>query len=289
MFKFIQFGVFIALFTSFTILANTQVADKFSSEYLVDHVPTLSMQDDNEHFSFTSFDGQTVNGRLSYPKVKQDRYPVLIAMHAMGRSFPRWWNANLKGSPTVTQAHKVQAMASHQGFSVIALDARHHGTRKVPDYSLLTILDKLEAGDSKAYEAMIQDTVKDYKVILNWISEQSQFKDSPVYVVGYSMGAQMALLLAASDQRIDNVISIVPPHVEDSMPHISPHFNAARITNAEVLLLTANQDEYATNAQFANLFEQLSTQSKRQVVFNSGHILPANYTEVLEHWFAKAN
>ena len=289
MFKFIRSGVLIALVTSSTALANTQASDTFTTEYSVDHVATLSMQDDNEHFSFTSFDGQTVNGRLSYPNVKQDTYPVFIAMQAMGRSFPRWWNAKLKGSPTVTQAHKITALASQQGFAVLALDARHHGTRKDPDLSLLTILDRLEAGDSKAYEAMVRDTVKDYKAALNWVSAQPQFNGSPVYVVGYSMGAQMALLLAAADQRIDNVVSIVPPHVEDTMPLVSPNVNAARITNAEVLLLTANQDEYATNEQFADLFEQLPTQTKRQIVFNSGHILPAQYPEVLEHWFAKAN
>lgn len=47
MFKFIRSGVLIAQISSSTALANTQASDTFTIEYSVDHVATLSMQDDN--------------------------------------------------------------------------------------------------------------------------------------------------------------------------------------------------------------------------------------------------
>lgn len=263
----------------------------FISAYQTSDTPNLEIQQERingiESFSFKSFDGEVVNGQIGYPNAKQDKYPVLIALHAMGRSFPRWWNAEINGRPTITKSNEITTIANEKGFAVIAADARFHGSRKSKELPLSKIITDLRAGDRAAYDKMITNTVKDYKLLLNWIAEQPQFEGMPVYTVGYSMGAQMALLLSAADDRISNVVSIVPPNVETTNAIVSPAKAAPFLQGKDVLLITANKDEYSTDSEFANLFDAISSNSKIRVVHDSGHILPAEYTEVLDFWYSK--
>ncbi|WP_436286427.1 alpha/beta hydrolase family protein, partial [Rheinheimera soli] len=89
-------------------------------------------------FTYQSFDGVTVNGRISYPqdpKAIQSPVPVLIGAHAMGRSQIRWWQDHFKTSATYEQTDKITAMALTKGYAVVAIDARNHGLRKNPDLS----------------------------------------------------------------------------------------------------------------------------------------------------------
>ncbi|RZV33727.1 MAG: acetylesterase, partial [Chromatiales bacterium] len=84
-------------------------------------------------FTYESFDGELVYGQISYPDITADKYPVLIGISAMGRSYVRWWVDTFNGNPTVTQAHKIAALANRNGYAVISIDARYHGKRKDPD------------------------------------------------------------------------------------------------------------------------------------------------------------
>ncbi len=62
----------------------------------------LTEIDENQFdFTYTSFDGDTVNGRISYPKEQVgQKYPVLIGISAMGRNHQRWWVDSYKEKPT---------------------------------------------------------------------------------------------------------------------------------------------------------------------------------------------
>jgi predicted alpha/beta hydrolase family esterase len=99
------------------------------------------------------------------------------------------------------------------------------------------------------------------------------------------MGAQMSLILAAADDRIEKMIIIVPPNVDQKMEYVSPIDAAQFIKHQNVLLLSSNQDQYASQSEFSELFNTMPTKSKVQIVFDADHILPANYTEVLSFWF----
>ena len=111
-------------------------------------------------FTYQSFDGVTVNGRISYPqdpKTIQSPVPVLIGAHAMGRSQIRWWQDSFKDRATFEQTDKITAMALAKGYAVVAIDARHHGLRKDPDLSVVDIIDNLHWwGEREPYEAMRQ-------------------------------------------------------------------------------------------------------------------------------------
>lgn len=239
-------------------------------------------------FTYQSFDGVTVNGRISYPqdpKAIQSPVPVLIGAHAMGRSQIRWWQDSFKDRATFEQTDKITAMALAKGYAVVAIDARHHGLRKDPNLSIVDIIDNLHWwGEREPYETMLVDTVRDHRVLLDWLVQQPMLDKNTIKLVGYSMGAQVSLLLAGVDSRIQSVAAIVPPHMNSTTAVVAPLNVMAGLADNQVWLFTADDDEYASIKQNQLLFDALPNADKKLFRFDSGHLLPADYINDLEPW-----
>lgn len=232
--------------------------------------------------SYRSFDGALVNGQISYPPSQQEKYPVLLGISAMGRGYQRWWTDSFKGRPTVTRVNEITELAADKGYVVISIDARFHGTRKDPNRPLRSIMNDLHFfGDKTDYENMIRKTVLDYRVLLDWISDQPTLDSNRITAVGYSMGAQVGLLLGALDGRVDQLVAMVPPHVDDKTARVAPKNLASLIEEPPVLLVTANDDKYASKADNSALFQAIASENKEHLAFDSGHILPADYVAAL--------
>ena len=95
----------------------------------------------------------------------------------------------------------------------------------------------------------------------------------------------MSLILASVDQRIKHVLAIVPPYVEHNIPHISPVKVVPLLIKTRVLLVTANSDQYSTEDQNQQLFNAIPSENKVRMIFNSDHLLPSNYVNLLAYWF----
>jgi dienelactone hydrolase len=243
--------------------------------------------------SYTSFDGARVLGRIVHPTdpalpgAALPGRPVLLALHGMGRTHWRWWQSELKGRPTIESTHLLAERALQAGHVVVALDARAHGDRKDPHRPLIAremMRDLHLWGKREPYERLIVDTVKDYRMLLEWVARQPQFDSGRIRAAGYSMGAQMALLLAAADARILSVAAMVPPHLDRKVAAVAPTTVAARLTDVEVWLLTGEDDEYASRSDNAALFASLPGSAKKHLTFPGGHILPPTYVEQLQPW-----
>lgn len=235
---------------------------------------------------FRSFDGAEVVGRLVYPAGADGPAPLLLGLHAMGRAHQRLLQADYKGRPTIEQTHRVTALALARGHAVIALDAREHGQRAAPGRKGSDLLRELHWwGRREPYERMIVDTVKDYRVLLDWAVQQPGIDAQRIRAVGYSMGAQMALLLGALDPRIEAVAALVPPHVDDKVAVVSPQRLIAGLAGKRVWLLSADDDEHASAAQNQALFDALPGPDKQHLRFPGGHVLPEGYPERLRDWF----
>lgn len=237
---------------------------------------------------FGTFDGTAVMGRIVYPSdpaLATRPFPMLIALHAMGRTHWRWWLAEFKGRPTRENTHQVTALALQLGYAVVALDARRHGDRKGSEpWSRERMQDLHIWGRREPYERMIVDTVKDHRVLLDWVVQQPQLDATRIGAVGYSMGAQAALLLAGTDARVGAVAAMVPPHLDDKVAAVAPMNVAARLQATRVWLLTADDDEYASPRDNRELFNALPGPDKRHLRFPGGHVLPESYVEQLRPW-----
>jgi dienelactone hydrolase len=241
-----------------------------------------------------SFDGAVANGRIVYPAdpaLLGIPRPVLLGLHAMGRSHGRWSAAELKGRRTIENTHRLAELALQQGYVVIALDAREHGDRKSADKPLTPrkLLRNLHWwGEREPYERLIVDTVKDWRVLLDWVVQQPQFDRSDIRAAGYSMGAQMALLLAGTDGRVSAVAAMVPPGLTNTVAVVAPRNVAAQLAATRVWLLTADDDEHASVHENAALFAALPGAGKQHLRFAGGHLLPADYVERLRPWLTEA-
>ena len=237
-------------------------------------------------FSYKSFDGAVVNGQISYPDKEAETYPVLIGVPAMGRGYQRWWVDSFKGRPTVTQVNKITELANRKGYVVIAIDSRYHGKRKDPENTLRSIMNKLHFfGDKVLYEQMIENTVLDLRVLTDWIEQEKNLNNSEINIAGYSMGGQISLLLGAVDKRINKIMSIVPPYIDDKIASVAPKNAVPLIATNSVLLVTANDDENASKKENEYLFSIIASAEKEHLIFPGSHILPDGYVNEISHWF----
>lgn len=249
----------------------------------------MTMTETDPHvfaFTYKSFDGDVVHGQISYPDVESEKYPVLIGVSAMGRSYIRWWVDTFNDNPTVTQANKITNIADLNGYVVVSIDARYHGRRKDPDRSLRSIMNDLHFfGDKNDYEAMIRDTVLDHRVLLDWIGRQGNLDANKIMVAGYSMGGQISLILGSIDARVSNIISIVPPFIDDKTALVAPKNFVSLLGDKSVLLITASDDENASASENNFLFDLLPGANKERIDFDGGHILPEGYVDRLADQF----
>lgn len=243
------------------------------------------------HIRLPSFDGAVLHGRIVYPgdPAQASRpFPVLIGMHAMGRSHLRWWQPDASGRPTIEQTHRITQMALQQGFAVVAIDARGHGERRhlgQPALAQRAMRDMHWFGRRQAYEQMIIDTVRDHRVLLDWLATQPHLDASRIQAAGYSMGAQGALLLAGLDERVRAVAAMVPPHLGDNVAAVAPINLVAGLQGKRVWLLTGDEDDHASPKQSQSLFDAIPSEDKKHLRFGSGHLLPTDYVDKLSDWF----
>ncbi len=237
-----------------------------------------------------SFDGALVSGRIVYPAdpaLATRPFPVLIGLHAMGRSHMRWWHAEFNGRPTIEQTHRLTQMALQRGYAVVAIDARAHGQQRhlgQPHAAQRAMRDMHWFGRRQAYERMIIDTVRDHRVLLDWLVEQPHLDAGRIRAAGYSMGAQGALLLAGLDERVQAVAAMVPPHLGANVAAVAPISLIAGLQGKRVWLLTGDEDEHASPEQNQALFDAVPSRDKKHLRFDSGHLLPTDYVEQLAKW-----
>lgn len=223
--------------------------------------------------SFTSDDQQTVNGILAIPQTNKKPLKLAMLLHAMGTDQNLWWSDNkLSGS-------KISNKLLDNGYAVLTLDARRHGKRVVDELGPKEMINKAHSDQPRLYTDMIIGTVRDYRLALNWIQKELHLEDTSVLVAGYSMGAQMSLLLASYESEIDQVMVMVPPFVSEPLSPVAPRLHVSRINDADLILLAAKQDPYSTQENYHLVFDQISTSKKSIKWFDSGHLLPANYFE----------
>lgn len=141
-------------------------------------------------------------------------------------------------------------------------------------------------GDKVDYEVMIKDMVLDHQILLDWIEQQDNLNNNQITAAGYSMGGQISLILASIDKRIKKVISIVPPFIDDKTALVVPKNFIFLLKNQQVLFVTADDDENATEKENDYIYHLIPTSEKERIQFAGGHILLENYVDSLIGKFA---
>lgn len=231
---------------------------------------------------FTSDDGQTVNGVIAFPKDKNSSSKLALALHPMGIDQQFWWSEK---SPLA--AHKMTIHLREQGYTVISLDARQHGERARESFGPRELLKRAHSAEPRIYIDTIVGSVRDYRIVLNWAN--NEFNPNDVLVMGYSMGAQMSLLLASYEPSINTVVAMVPPYVGSPTSPVAPRIHVKRITDAKVLWLAGNNDPYSDRNQTQTTFDQITSTDKTLTWFDAGHRLPPEFLDSALSFFDSLN
>ncbi|WP_338864683.1 alpha/beta hydrolase [Myxococcus stipitatus] len=226
-------------------------------------------------------DGEPIPTRVLEPEGGAKNPPVAVLLHGLTRRKEDWLSEE---GPTHGGVLKDELLRA--GYRVYLLDARRHGERATPDARPGTLARLAHKGEPGRYIAMISDTVRDAHSLLNAVLAKN--KPPRVLVVGYSMGAQVGLLLAAREPRVTQLVTMVPPHIDPSMEEVAPSRYMKSIQQ-DWLLLTANQDDFAPVADSRALFEAAPSRSKTHKTFESGHALPREYLDEVRRWLLDAS
>lgn len=202
--------------------------------------------------------------------------PLAILMHGMTGSSLQWLVKD-----NATGGDDVSGDLVKRGYRVVALDARSHGVR-TDNMPPIQRLEKLRAGQPEAYLAMINGTLGDYDVLLADVKRQFGQPKS-ILVIGFSMGAQMAVLFAAKHGEVRHIVTMVPPAATDA-PSVAPVTHAHKV-QANWLLLTASRDQFSTRADSDALVKAAGDKMHR-VEYDSPHMLPQSYVDKVIDWIA---
>jgi len=227
---------------------------------------------------FTSDDGQAVNGLIGFAKGKSASKKLALALHPMGIDQQFWWSEK---SPLAAQ--KMTARLREQGYTVISLDARQHGERGRDGFGPRELIKRAHSAEPRVYIDTIIGSVRDYRIVLNWA--KTEFSPDEVLVMGYSMGAQMSLLLASFEPSVNTVLAMVPPFVGSATSPVAPRIHVQRITDAKVLWLAGSNDPHSDQSQTQETFDQITSTDKTLTWFDAGHRLPPEFLDTAMSFF----
>jgi pimeloyl-ACP methyl ester carboxylesterase len=236
---------------------------------------SASAQTNIQQLALEAHDGDRITGFIYQNRKTAKDAPIAILLHGLMGSSLHWLADN-----NLSYGDDVTALLIKKGFRVVALDARAHGARKNGDKPIQRVK-KARAGNPEAYIDMIENTVTDYNTLIKRLVERNFKETRDILVIGYSMGAQMSILLAAENDQITHLITMVPPAVKN-VPKVSPLNYADKVT-ASWLLMTAEKDEYSKPKDNSALLNAVKSELTHKE-FESGHVLPKEYVESIEKW-----
>ncbi|MHA7631624.1 alpha/beta hydrolase [Corallococcus sp. M7] len=225
-------------------------------------------------------DGERIPAWVLSPEGDQANPPVAVLLHGLTRSKDDWLS---DAEPTFGGA--LTAHLRSAGYRVYLMDARRHGARATPDARPGALAKRAHAGEPGPYQAMIVDTVRDAQALLAHVLANGK-KPPRVLVAGYSMGAQVGLLLASRETRITHLVTMVPPHVDPVLGDAAPVNRMGQVHQAW-LLLTANRDPFSTEEDTQKLFAAAPSKRKTRKAFDSGHALPREYLDEVRRWLGE--
>lgn len=225
-----------------------------------------------EKVVFTTHSGERVPGELALPQLQGGRVPIVLLLHGLGNSKDRWMQDDRVG---------LRDSLLSSGIGVYAMDLQFHGERSASnDYQnpiYLTFGDSLFARNRD----MIVGSTIDVRRALDYLSTRAEVDPEGLAVVGYSMGGLIALYLAALEPRLAAAVGCAVPTTESPLP--TDAFNFASRATVPTLLLIGTDDWLSSPAD-ARTLHALLPQGSELSLFESGHVLPAEFALKAAGW-----
>lgn len=216
-----------------------------------------------EHLSFSNSKGETVHGTFTRPK-EAGKYPCVLLLH--GLTSNKESMIQMFGKPLAAK-----------GIASLALDAERHGERRQANAP--------PSIEPMVFASMVQTTVKDYRLALDYLKSRADVDSSRIGLVGYSMGAMMGSILSGVDDRVKAAVLCVggdpvkamsanlPEAVRSMAASVSPSNFIAHVSPRPLLFINGKQD-VIVNGDAAKTLHDAAKSPKEVIWVESGHMLP---------------
>jgi fermentation-respiration switch protein FrsA (DUF1100 family) len=229
---------------------------------------------------FRDLDDADVPALLVTPAGKKGPFPVAIALHGL--------NSN-----------KMQVVAQvgpaliKQGFAVLAPDMPMHGERPGEPRGFFK-RGQFQPADLRTLVARSRQAILDVRLCIDLAEARPELDTkNGVVLVGYSMGAIIDSIAGPVDDRVKAMCLMVGgtvelPEIFNMVPQLAaltPQLALPHFSGRPLLMLNARQDHIISEEMAERLFAA-APEPKKQVWYDSGHLLPESAYEEAAKWVA---
>lgn len=235
----------------------------------------------------------------------EKKYAILL--HGLGGNKKYWIYPSMPYLQYTKNLTAIKDSLLNQGFSLVIIDAKYHGERiyelNFRDPSYLPPQRSQSIEDANIFYDMMVSTVKEIRLIMDYLEDVHQSTDMKFNLIGYSMGGSISLLINSIDDRIKSVVACVPPmgrpyteladfdwekDIKEKMKSISPLY-VATDQKSPVALLMGKTDFFIPEQEARNFFADITIEDKILKFYDSGHELPDEYVGDVINWITKHN
>lgn len=172
---------------------------------------------------------------------------------------------------------------------LIIPDAKYHGERSYEsDFTSPVTFDASQ--DTEKMYKLFSSTVKDIRIIMDYMESKSISIPIDFDVIGYSLGGIITIMLNAVDDRLTHAIACVPPMnlkngamamgmTEENAEKLSfmSTKNFASRQNSLLTLLMGLEDNWYSKEEVQSFFDNVKIKDKTLKFYQSGHLLPDQF------------
>jgi pimeloyl-ACP methyl ester carboxylesterase len=137
---------------------------------------------------FLTFDLVKLKASYEMPRAVPAPIPAVLLLHGYGEDRKVW------------ESLKTQLLA--QGFAVMSLDLRGHGDSKTMNQRPITA--------SPDWRSSNRTFTQDLNPALDWLKKQPRLDAKKIVVIGYDIGANLALFASGNFTEVRTVVAIKP-------------------------------------------------------------------------------
>ena len=200
--------------------------------------------------------------------------PLVYLIHGLGASGRIWYR------DPFTHGGELAAMLLDRGYAIAFFDLPYHGAHQIsaPDRNTAIFSDN-------HYDEFVREVTREMLLYQSYLESAAGFDVGPEYVVGYSLGAALALVVA-DDLGLDAIVAAVPPLLSRVNGDSTPWSDRSEPATP-VLMLGAIQDEsVGDRSYYQEYLADIPSVDTSLIWFESGHSLPADWLDSAAEWLA---
>lgn len=304
----IPFNIIVLLLLSVNAFAQNSIGS-FEYEKKQDYSDVVVFSRDID--STVTFEKIVIQGYDSklpfyhYSNRRNESGQYVILLHGLGSSKEDWVYPSMPYFQWTKNLTAIKDSLLTRGFNIIIPDAKFHGERihelnfRPPEQ--LPPIRSHSIEDSKTFASLMSTTIKDVRIIMDYIEHKYKISQAKFSLAGYSMGGALAIILNALDTRISSVVACVPPlekpekevagwnwpkEVVLALATISPNHYASQ-QKSPIQLLLGDEDPAYTDEKVTSFVNDIPFAEKEITYFESGHELPNDYVQHVIDWIIK--